>query len=202
MKVQSRCISGKKWKQKGGNNMNVYYAKTVLYAYPNIGAVIEQIDELVERKALCSINDYSPCIEIAEKILDFTSQKVTLMELNELTKRGLKKFTEEELDHLDYKYFKQKPKEYYIGFDFTSRNYFRRQQRLIRKFSESMEKIGATDEWFEKTCLKMDFFKEMLKRVYEHEKNSMKNKPKSKTDKKAQGQSLKDKKEKGVKLSA
>ena len=179
--------------------MNVYYAKTVLYAYPNIEAVIEQIDELVERKALCSINDYSPCIEIAEKILDFTSQKVALIELNELASRGLKNFTQEDLDHLDYKYFKQKPKEYYKDFDFTSRGYFRRQQRLIKQFSERMEKVGATDEWFEKNCLTMDFFKELLKRVYEHEKNSMKNKPKPKTAKKQQGQACV---EKGVKLSA
>lgn len=171
--------------------MNVYYAKTVLYAYPNIKEIIEQIDELVERKALCSINDYSPCIEIAEKILDFTSQKVTLIELESVAKRALCKFTQEEMDHLDYKYFKKKPKKYYDGFDAESRGYFRRQIRIVKIFSERLEKLGANDEWFEKNCLKMDFFKEMLKRVYEHEKNSMKNKPKGKGKAKTSANSLK-----------
>ena len=49
--------------------MNVYYAKSVLYAYPHIEQITEQIDELVERKALSSMTDYSPCEEIAQKII-------------------------------------------------------------------------------------------------------------------------------------
>ena len=47
--------------------MNVYYAKTVLYAYANVDAVVEQIDELVEKKALSSMRDFSPCEEQCEK---------------------------------------------------------------------------------------------------------------------------------------
>ena len=160
--------------------MNLYYAKTVLYAYPNVDVLIEQIDELVERKALYSMNDYSPCEQIAEKILDYTAQKVTLKELKIFVEKVLLKFTEDQLDCLDYKYFKIKPKEYYKDFDFSSRNYFRKQVRLAKKFSEKMDEVGATDEWFKENCLKSDFFRELLKRVYEHEKNSFKNKPKSK----------------------
>ena len=74
--------------------MNKFYTKTALYAYPNIDAVIEQIDELVERKALCSMSDYSPCEEIAEKIVSFTRQKIALMELKEFIG---KKFESENL---------------------------------------------------------------------------------------------------------
>ena len=158
--------------------MNVYYAKCVLYAYPHIEAIIGQIDELVERKALYSMNDFSPCIEIAEKILEFTNQKDVYIALKIAVDKVLKKFTEDELDCFDYKYFKQRPKEDFVGFDAESRNYFRKQVRIAKKFAERLEKVGATDEWFEENCMSMDFFKEMYKRVIEHEKNSLKNKPK------------------------
>ena len=179
--------------------MNLYYAKTALYAYPNLEAVIEQIDELVERRALYSMNDFSPCQSIAEKILDLTSQKVTLIELKEFIQKALSAFTEEQMKCLDYKYFKTKSKDYYKDFDSSSRNYFRKQIRIAKKFSEKMERVGATDEWFNKNCLKMDFFKELLKRVYEHEKNSYKNKPKKKEQK---SQSKSDKAVESQRLTA
>jgi hypothetical protein len=183
----------------GEFSMKNTYCKCMLYAYPHVDKLLEQLDTLAEKKALASMDDYSPCIEQCESILAITAQKDVLIELKIKTDKILSGFTSREKDLLDYKYFKQKPKEYYKDFDFTSRGYFRRQQKLIKQFSERLEKIGATDEWFEKNCLTMDFFKELLKRVYEHEKNSMKNKPKAKTAKKQQGQAY-DKK--GVKLSA
>lgn len=158
--------------------MNIYYAKSVLYAYPHIESIMGQLDELVERKALCSINDYSPCVEIAEKILDFTAQKDVFISLKIVADKVLKKFTEDEIDCFDYKYFRQKPKEYFTGFDSESRGYFRKQVKLAKKFSMLLEKAGATDDWFENNCMKMDFFKDMYKRVIEHEKNTLKNKAK------------------------
>ena len=159
--------------------MNLYYTKTVLYAYANIEEVKEQIDDFVERKALSSISDYSPCIEQCEKILNFTAQKISLIELKEMVKKALSKLTEFELDCLDYKYFKQKPKKYYIGFDYESRNYFRRQVLLAKKVSTLFERVGLTDKWFEKNCLNTSFFVELLKRVELYEKQSRKNKSKN-----------------------
>ncbi|MBO7149708.1 MAG: hypothetical protein J6V71_02325, partial [Clostridia bacterium] len=93
--------------------MNIYYTKTVLYAYANIDAVKEQIDDFVERKALSSMSDYTPCIEQCESILNYTAQKIALIELKEFVEKALSKLSPYELDCLDYKYFKKKPKEYY-----------------------------------------------------------------------------------------
>ncbi len=160
--------------------MNVYYAKCVLYAYPHIEAIMGQIDDLVERRALSSRCDYSPCVEIAQKIVDLTRQKDAFIALKIICERILNKFTEEQLDLLDYKYFKQKPREYYAHFDNESRGYFRKQIMVAKKFAESLERRGANDEWFEGNYMTMDFFKEMYKRVIEHEKKSQKNKAKNK----------------------
>ena len=158
-------------------DMNLHFAKSILYAYTNLEEVIEQIDEIIERKALCSINDYSPCLEQCEKIIDLIEQKDVLIDLKIKAEKALQRFTDEELDYLDYKYFKVRPKEYYDDFDTFSRNYFRRQVKLANKFSMLIEHEGITQKYFEENCMKIDFMRELLKRVIEHEKLSYKNKP-------------------------
>ena len=157
--------------------MNVLHAKSILYAYPNLETIATQIDELVMKRALGSMSDFSPAIEQYERIIDLTEQKTVLFELEILTEKILKTFSKEEIDCLDYKYFKGKPKEYYSNFDSSSRNYFRRQVRVAQKFADRLEKLGFTDRDFEEKCLKIDFFKQLLKRVKEHEELCNKNKP-------------------------
>ena len=61
--------------------MNVIYTKAVLYAYTSIEAVKRQIDDFVERRALASMNDYSPCDEQCEVIIEHMAQKVILTQL-------------------------------------------------------------------------------------------------------------------------
>ncbi len=156
------------------------YTRTILYAYANIDAVKEQIDDFVESKALSSMRDFSPCIEQCEKILEYTAQKVALIELKAFTEKALEKLSSYEMDCLEYKYFKRKPKEYFIGFDYESRSYFRKQVSLIKRLSEYFEGVGLTDVWFEKNCLNTNFFKELLKRVEQYEKECNKNKKKTK----------------------
>lgn len=177
--------------------MNIYYTKTVLYAYANIEEVKEQIDDFVERKAFSSMSDYTPCIEQCESILNYTAQKVALIELKELVEMVLKKLSSYELDCLDYKYFKQKPKEYYSDFDCESRGYFRRQVSLVKKLSESFENVGLTDAWFKKNCLNTNFFRELLKRVEHQEKQNYKNKTKKQKKKE-----LEQEREKTIRLTA
>ena len=58
------------------------------------------------------------------------------------------------------------------------RNYFRRQVLIAKKLSALFDKVGLTDEWFEKNCLNTNFFIELLKRVELYEKQSNKNKSK------------------------
>ncbi len=149
--------------------MNVNYAKTALYAYSNLQNIADQIDDIVEKKALSSMCDYSLAITQCERIVEYTQQKDTLFALKIRIDEVLEKLDFEQIDLIEYKYFKRKPKEYFDGFDFESRAYFRKQTRLIERVSELFEKNGTTDEWFEQTCLKIDFFRELLKRTIAHE---------------------------------
>ncbi len=159
--------------------MNVIYAKTILYAYSGIEKTIEQIDELVAKRALASFSDFTPCLAQCEKIIDLTYQKDTLAVLKRTVDVVLKKFDVEELKYFDYKYFKKKPRAFYKDFDASGRAYFRKQIKLANLFAERLERLSVDDQWFEEYCLKTDFFKSLFSRVKEMEEKSKKNKPKA-----------------------
>lgn len=156
--------------------MNVLYAKVALYSYAHLNALAEQIDEIVEKKAFSSSMNFSPALNQFEDIINLTYQKDIVYALRLCVKEALKRFSEQELKCLDYKYFKTRPKEDYIDLDVTSRGYFRLQIRLAEKFAEYFEKAGFSDKRFEEECLSIDFFREMLGRVKEKENLSRKNK--------------------------
>lgn len=155
--------------------MNIYYAKSILYAYPCIERLIEQIDETVEKRALASMNDCSPCFNQCEKIVELTNRKILLIKLKGYVETAIADFTAEELDCLDYKYFRKKPKSFYKDFDFTSRAYFRKQNKIVNCFAKKLLRQKLNDENYQRDYLKMDFFKELLKKVIEHEINNNKN---------------------------
>ena len=156
--------------------MNVLYAKVVLYAYAHLTDLAEQIDEIVEKKALSSAADFSPAIRQYERIVELTYQKSVLFSLKICADKALSVFSETDKQCLDYKYFHRLKKEDYAGFDPASRKYFRLQIRLAKRFADEMEKAGFTDERFSEECLSTEFFREMLKRVKERENLNRKNK--------------------------
>ena len=156
--------------------MNLLYAKVALYSYAHLNAIADQIDEVVEKKAFSSSMNFSPAINQFQDIIDLTYQKQIVFALGLCIKDALKGFTEKEMLCLDYKYFKRCGKEEYAGLDVNSRGYFRLQVRLAVKFAKALEKAGYSDERFEKECLSIDFFREMLKRTKEKENLSRKNK--------------------------
>jgi len=159
--------------------MNIYYAKSILYAYPCAEELIYQIDEIVEKRALGSMTDFSPAEEQCEKILSLIGQKDTIIKMKLLVEEVLNKFTEDELKCLDYKYFHKRKREEFINFDASSRGYFRKQIRIAEKFAMRIEKKGLSDSIYEKDYLSMNFFRELYRRVLEQEAKSKKNKIKS-----------------------
>lgn len=163
--------------------MDKIHAKTLLYAYPNILALLSQIDELMEKKALASMTDFSPAVEQCEKIIELTEQKKILIKVYITLKKVLPKFTGLDKMCIEYKYFKNKPKEYFKDFDFSGRAYFRRQNKIVKTLCDLLEKSELNEEYFIDKCLKINFFKELKKRVLEHEVLSNKNKPKYLTSK-------------------
>ena len=151
--------------------MNKLYAKTVLYLYPCIDKVTEQIDELLLKKALSSGSDFSPCISQCEKMVELGVHNARLIELKAEVKKILGDFTEEENAFFGYRYFHETKKGAESYVDSYSRTYFRKQERALYKFAEAMEEKGFTDERFEEEYLAVDFIRELYRRVKIREEN-------------------------------
>ena len=145
--------------------MKEIYIKAMLYAYPHVGEVCDQLDEVVLSKALSSMSNIAPCEEQCQKILALTEQKLTVMEVKEYVDKVISKLTEHQKMSLEYKYFKRRPKEYYKDFDFTSRNFYRNQPKIIAKINKILTQMGVDDIYFESKCLPINFFNLMVEKV-------------------------------------
>lgn len=145
--------------------MKKFYAKTALYLYPCIDKVNEQIDELLEKKALASMNDFSPCLTQCEKMVELGVQNAKLIDLKQRIAQALGGLSEEETALLEFKYFHCRKKEDMPSQDVASRTYFRRQQRVAEKFAMLLEEEGITDEVFEREYLCIEFIRELFRRV-------------------------------------
>lgn len=157
-----------------------YYEKVLLYAYPHLEDLSRQIDELVLKRALSSFSNYTCCETQCEMILNMSDQKVRLLALKSRLDEILTRLTDYEIELLEYKYFKRKPKSSFSDFDSTSRQYFRRQLKLTEKISALLNRVGMTEKWFNENYLDIDFMKLLLDRVIEYENNGNINKNKNK----------------------
>ncbi len=151
--------------------MNLYYAKTILYAYPNIESLAEQIDQVVDSKALGSMMDCRPCLEQCYSILDLTYYKDCLFSLKLYVEKLLARLKEKDLELIEYKYFHKRKKEELKYANINSRGYYRRQTTVIEKVAVLFETMGINDTFFEEKYLSNNFFKQLLARTIEHEKS-------------------------------
>ncbi len=133
--------------------MKDYYVKTLLYAYPNIGRIIFRIDEIVKEKALNSKSNFTDCVEQCEKIVNLTVQKGILYEIKYYLELILSRLSKEEKGYIEFKFFKKKREEF-NNLDLSSRNYFRKQQKLFNYVCNCFEWLNLSDEWFEKNAKK------------------------------------------------
>ena len=163
--------------------MKESYIKAMLYAYPHVNEVCDQLDEIVLSKALSSMSNTAPCEEQCLKILALTEQKLTVMQVKEYIDKVMEKLTDYQKKSLEYKYFKRRPKEYYKGFDYTSRNFYRQQPKIILKVGKILGDLGVDDQYFESQCMPINFFNLMIEKVNYLEK-LYKAKSEQNTDKK------------------
>ncbi len=163
------------------------YVKTLLYAYPNLLKIIRRIDELVEKRAINSKSVHSDCLVQCEKIISLTSQKGLLYEIKYYLDIVIDKLSREQRDYLEYKYFKKLPKDYFNNVNFQSRNYYRKQQKLLERISECLDWMDKGDEWFETRCKQVSYIKKLLVSVELNElgRKETKSKAKNKTDAKS-----------------
>lgn len=159
--------------------MDKIFVKVIMLAYPKCEKIIKEIDDLILKKALSSMQDFSPCEEQCYKIVRLMNRKQLLIELKERVDKLLEKLTEEQIKLLEYKYFKRKSKEYFDGLDVKSRMFFRKQDRLIERIGNLLERSGCGDEWFIKRYADWKFFSDLIVRVKSNSRGLRGAKPKT-----------------------
>ena len=141
------------------------YVKTLLYAYAHLPKIIKRLDQIVLKKALGSMKDFSSCTKQCEKIVGLTIQKALLVELNHYLERAISRLTKEEMDMLDYRYFGTYHSQSPFNISTYSRNYYRKQQKLLKDISDNLRWLGKRDDWFEKRCLRVPFIRKLYQAV-------------------------------------
>lgn len=133
------------------------YEKVLLRGYAIVEKVIAGIDDLVERRALASFWSRESCESVAEKILALTETKGELLILREKLGKSLRALGKEDLELIAFRYWKIVPKR--EGFEHVSRNYFRKQKRALRRFSDELIRRGMTSDWFDEYCMRFGFIR-------------------------------------------
>ncbi len=160
--------------------MNKNYAMTMLYAYPYIDSMVKRLDDKILLRAIGSMTDFSPCEEQCAQIVVLIGHKHDLQYLKEVVEKMVMKFSMEEFDYFDYKYFKIRPKEYYEKKIPLDRRYYRIQDRLLEKFCTMLTALGGSDEWFEDKYLSNKMIRNLHAKVIESNKKRNRKKVKSK----------------------
>ena len=155
--------------------MNNLYAKAILYSYTNLEKLCDAIDEQVEQRALSSIDDFSSALEQYNKILSCTAQKDLIIDLKIVVELILQKFSVEDRELIEYKYFKKKLPQNVDRTAFKTRAYYRKQIRLLERFAQKLPLYGIDEQYFERKYLQIDFFKQLLRKVEEIEVQCSKN---------------------------
>ncbi len=132
-----------------------FYVKTILSCFIALDSVIEQIENIIKKKARNSFYEYEGAERLANEVLALCEVRYDLIDLKEKTANSLNKLSEYDKILIAYKYFGILPED--KNFDLTSRNYFRKQIRAIEKFSKLLENEGMTYEHFTKTYMKINY---------------------------------------------
>ena len=144
------------------------YQKVLLYAYPKLGRVAEDIGQIVEAKARASVMGRESALACAEKLIGYNFLRGQLLFLKDALDGLLANLTREERFLLEYKYFRRK-KELAAYADLrlscSERTYFRRQQRLARTVNAELVRRGLTEEWFFEAFSGVSFFMSALDSV-------------------------------------
>lgn len=131
------------------------YGKTILSAYNSISGYITQIENLIKARAKNSFYLRCDTVSLAEQLISLGEIRKDLIELKYIVDDILDALEVEDKRLLTFKYFGILPD--VENFDHTSRNYFRKQIRAIKRFSAKLSSRGCNEEWFKNKYLKIAF---------------------------------------------
>ncbi len=128
--------------------MKSVYAKVFLYAYPWLGALSEAMGQSAENKALLSYRMLRTAEEDALSVVTEYAMQRAVEELYAELEEVVASLDAEERFLVRYKYFHGQGNTRRCLLPYSERTYFRKQEALIRKIAEILERRGWTDARF------------------------------------------------------
>ena len=140
------------------------YVKILLSAYPNLDKVIRTEGENYLRRCFNSAFFLEPCDKFSEKLLSLYARREKIIVLKNKLDVLFSRLSDEEKAMLNFKFAGILPK---TKFTFSTRTYFRRQIKLMKKIEEYLGFLNLTEETFKKDYADIWFFKSLGQSVKE-----------------------------------
>ena len=140
--------------------MNTDWTKAILYVYPMMKELAAAARVAAKNKALLSYRSRGDALQDLEAVAEEMLLAGRLDELKELLDGLLAQLSHEELVLLEYRYFRRRRVFAVIGeaVNCSQRQYFRRQEKLLKKVAAFLLASGMNEEYFfaafkHSTCL-------------------------------------------------
>ena len=157
---------------KEDNLMKNTYVKTILYAYPNLPKIMNRLKQIIIKRAITSMDDYTSSLSQCEALVKYATQKAVFYQLHHAVKLILSRLEDYKIEYLKYKYFNNKCNlEVLMEMELNSRKYFRRQNQIVKEIGKYLEFTGIDDNFFEQKLMKTTYIKRLYQRVCEEMTN-------------------------------
>ncbi len=148
------------------------YEKAILKSYGKFEEVIDCMDESFMRKALKTFSSRMPTEKLAEKLIDMTERKKSLVRLYFSVGDALSSLKAEDQRILSERYGFDSGKKGVT--DEQNRNYYRKLALAVGRFSAALAKTGADSETLEEMRRKFHFIDEACAEALAKEKAVLK----------------------------
>ena len=150
--------------------MNSNFVKVILYSYSRLAPTAEAVQVAARNKALLSYRNPLDTLTLMVRISDEIFLARHLMALKEAVDDALDVLSNEERFLLEYKYFRRKShrkqfEDFVLGC--SQRQYFRKQQALLKRMSALLTRRGWTDKCFMELFGDFSPFKRLLAAIEE-----------------------------------
>ena len=124
--------------------------KTAFYCYPSYEKIIFNLEQVVEKKAICSYSNPSKTLKQMEEIILINEKIAKLTELKCLISELLNRLSDEERLCVEYRFFKRFSAEIYDSAFIYKRYYYKKINRAFSRMVEEAYALGLDVDWL--TC--------------------------------------------------
>lgn len=144
------------------------YEKTLLYLYPHLETMSAALDVSLQTQALLSYRKREGAEALVERLLTADFQSRFLLGVQETLDELFGEFSREDMFVLEYRYFRRKRvmRSYEAEpVKMSLRTFYRRQHRVLQKFSAALRRRGMDEKWFLENFSDMDWAMRVYKKV-------------------------------------